>query len=225
MAFIAVNKATAAEVYGGTSWTVDHANFRIVEGLGRARPAFHFGDVYSSLAEAKERESQAAGLSLEEYEVARLADLLRIPMRTPVPGGRFIDDRQPPSRAWVLIAGDILSNGGLRLEERRIVSVDFAFAPHCLSDLCDVVASAVTLEGDSRMKVGVDYSRDGEIRADTAPALLTDSGSIGFPSATVFFSRTQAVAAADDFQKRLETAADWRANSGAPGMEILSQAA
>jgi hypothetical protein len=220
MAFIEVKKRTLAEVYGGTTWTVDHANLRIVEALGAARPAFHFGQVYGSLREALDDETFFEGAPSSDFAAVPLPELVRVPVRTPVPGGRFTEDHRPPSRAWILIAGDILSNGGLRLEERAIAAVEFSFAPHSLTDLCDVVPSMVTLVGEKLLKVGVDYSRNGQIRADT---MLTEDG-VQTSNATVFFSYSEAVAAADALQARMVAAADWRANSQL-GDTVLSKAA
>jgi hypothetical protein len=211
MAFIEVKKTTLTDVYGGTTWTVDHANLRIVEALGASRPAFHFGQVYGSLQDALDNETFFDGAPSSDFTAVPLPDLVRVPVRTPVPGGRFTEDHQPPSRAWILIAGDVLANGGLRLEEREIASVEFSFAPHSLAELCDVVPSMVTLVGERLLKVGVDYARNGRIRADT---MLMEDG-VRTPNATVFFSRSEAVAAADALQARMVAAADWRANSHA----------
>lgn len=209
MGFIEVKRATLANVYGGTTWTVDHQNLRIVEALGQARPAFHFGAVYPSLQDALEQETFFAGAPATEFSHVPLPEVIRVPVRTPVPGGRYTDDHQPPSRVWVLVAGDVYSNGGLRLEERAIGAVEFTAAPHSLSDLCDVVPSMVTLVDEKSLRIGVDYDRSGRISADT---LLIEDG-VQTPNATAFFSKPEAEAAADALQAKMVAAADWRTNS------------
>lgn len=215
MAFNDVKKTTLAEVYGGTSWTVDHANLRIVEALGKSRPAFHFGAIYDTLEAALERETFFEGAPSSEFRVEALPDYVRVPVRTPVPGGRFVEDDRPPSRAWVIVVGDLLSGGALTMEERLVAAVEFSFAPRNLADLCLLVPSTVVFEGEKASKVGVDYTRDGEIRADTNMVVE----GVALPNTAVYFSRTEAVRAADALQARIVAAADWRSCSFVEGLQ------
>ncbi|NTF17636.1 hypothetical protein G6L37_04435 [Agrobacterium rubi] len=211
MVFVPMKKDSAILTFG-SSWSVDHEARRIVETLGDMRPTFFFGTLHSTLEKAWEEEATAAS-DVRDYDVVPLPATLRVPIRLPIPGGRSLDERHPPGRAWVLHSGDLLAKG-LRIEQRAIVKVGFKKAPASLEDVCDVVASWVWLDGDRKMRIGVDYDDTGRISSDGSASIETGDGSFeAMPTAMVYFSEREAVEAVNILAAQLVEASYWRKHS------------
>lgn len=214
MVFVPMKKDSAILTFG-SSWSVDHEARRVVETLGDMRPAFFFGALYPTLEMAWEREETPAG-DVRDYDVVPLAAEIRVPIRLPIPNGRSTEERHPPGRAWVLHSGSLLDKG-LRIEVRPIMKVGFKKAPTSLEAVCDLVASWVWLDGERKMRVGVDYDGTGRISADGETAIENEAGTFDrMPTAMVYFSEREAVEAADILAAQLVSAADWRKHSGWP---------
>jgi hypothetical protein len=208
MVFVPMKKDSAILTFG-SSWSVDHDSQRVVETLGDMRPAFFFGPLYPTLEQAWATEETSAA-NVRNYDVVPLPANIRIPIRLPIPGGRSTDERRPPTRGWVLHSGDLLSKG-LRIEVRPIIKVGFKKAPTSLKDVCDVVASWVHLDGERKMRVGVDYNNTGRISSDGETAIENADGAFErVHTAMVYFSEREAVEAADILSAQLTAAADWR---------------
>jgi hypothetical protein len=192
---------------------VDHEARRVVETLGDMRPAFFFGPLYPTLEKAWEAEA-TPNANVRDYDVVPLSAEIRVPIRLPIPNGRGTDERYPPGRAWILHSGSLLDKG-LRIEVRPIVKVGFKKAPTSLEDVCDLVASWVWLDGEQKIRVGVDYDDTGRIGADGETSILNEAGGFDrMPTAMVYFSEREAVEAAEILSAQLVAAADWRKHSG-----------
>lgn len=212
MVFVPMKKDSAILTFG-SSWSVDHEARRVVETLGDMRPAFFFGPLYPTLEKAWESEETPLA-NVRDYDVVPLSAEIRVPIRLPIPNGRSTDERHPPGRAWVLHSGSLLDKG-LRIEVRPIVKVGFKKAPTSLEKVCDLVAAWVWLDGERKMRVGVDYDDTGRISADGETAIENDAGTFDrMPTAMVYFSEREAVEAADILSAQLVAAADWRGHSG-----------
>jgi hypothetical protein len=217
MVFVPMKKDSAILTFG-SSWSVDHEARRVVETLGDMRPAFFFGPLYPTLEKAWEEEAVRSS-EVRDYDVVPLPAEIRVPIRLPIPNGRSTDERLPPGRAWVLHSGSLLDKG-LRIEVRTIVKVGFKKAPTSLEHVCDLVASWVWLDGERKMRVGVDYDDTGRINADGETAIENEAGAFErMPTAMVYFSEREAVEAAEILSAQLVAAADWRKHSGWSGSE------
>jgi hypothetical protein len=211
MVFVPMKKDSAILTFG-SSWSVDHELRRIVETLGDMRPPFFFGTLHPTLEKAWEEEENPVN-GVRDYDVIPLPATIRVPIRLPIPGGRSIDERHPPGRAWILHSGDLLAKG-LRIETRSIIKVGFKKAPASLEAVCDIVASWVLLDGERKIRVGVDYDDTGRISADGSASVESEVGTfVGMPTAMVYFSEREAVEAADILSAELTAAADWRRHS------------
>lgn len=212
MVFVPMKKETAILTFG-SSWSVDHEMRRIIETLGDMRPAFFFGPLYATLEGAWQEEETPVN-DVRDYDVIPLPASIRVPIRLPIPGGRSLDERHPPGRAWILHSGDLLAKG-LRIEVRPVVKVGFKKAPASIEDVCDLVASWTILDGERRMRVNVDYDDTGRISAEGTASLETNDGSFeALPTAMVYFSEREAVEAAEILSAQLVEAAKYRKHSG-----------
>ena len=217
MVFVSISKETAIANYG-SSWAVDHEASVVVECIGDMRPPFHCGVMYETVERAYVEE-EAVRPDVRSYEVRPLPPRIRVPVRLPVPFGTLSGEDRPPGVGWVLHMDNILGNG-VRLECLQVSKIGFRKAPPSLDECCDVVAAWVWLRSDGAsgtcrtFKVGVEYDDDGRIRADQMVMACVDSGSFErLPTATVYFSEREAVAAADSLAAMLVEASDWRRHS------------